>query len=88
MYKESFENRFLVETDRLYAAEGQRLMLDRDVSINRLTNGSRVCVCVLLLFHFSCSPIHSMKDLSVPFAFYGVLLCVWVSFRYLNTCTM
>ncbi|XP_053471325.1 cullin-4A isoform X2 [Ictalurus furcatus] len=31
VYKESFENRFLVETDRLYAAEGQRLMLDRDV---------------------------------------------------------
>lgn len=50
MYKESFENRFLVETDRLYAAEGQRLMLDRDVSINRLTNGSRVCVCVYSYF--------------------------------------
>ncbi|MCJ8747848.1 hypothetical protein PDJAM_G00158090 [Pangasius djambal] len=31
VYKESFENRFLIETDRLYAAEGQRLMLDRDV---------------------------------------------------------
>ncbi|XP_036413366.1 cullin-4A [Colossoma macropomum] len=31
VYKESFEQRFLVETDRLYAAEGQRLMLERDV---------------------------------------------------------
>ncbi|KAG7315715.1 hypothetical protein KOW79_020581 [Hemibagrus wyckioides] len=31
VYKESFENRFLIETDRLYAAEGQRLMLERDV---------------------------------------------------------
>ena len=32
VYKESFEERFLVETNRLYAAEGQRLMQERDVS--------------------------------------------------------
>uniref|UniRef100_A0A8K9X9S8 Cullin 4A n=1 Tax=Oncorhynchus mykiss TaxID=8022 RepID=A0A8K9X9S8_ONCMY len=31
VYKESFEERFLMETDRLYAAEGQRLMQERDV---------------------------------------------------------
>uniref|UniRef100_A0A8C8DVI6 Cullin-4A n=1 Tax=Oryzias sinensis TaxID=183150 RepID=A0A8C8DVI6_9TELE len=31
VYKDSFEERFLAETDRLYAAEGQRLMQERDV---------------------------------------------------------
>lgn len=31
VYKDSFEQRFLSETNRLYAAEGQRLMQDRDV---------------------------------------------------------
>uniref|UniRef100_A0A667ZAS0 Cullin-4A n=1 Tax=Myripristis murdjan TaxID=586833 RepID=A0A667ZAS0_9TELE len=31
VYKDSFEERFLVETNRLYAAEGQRLMQERDV---------------------------------------------------------
>uniref|UniRef100_A0AAZ3SQC6 Cullin family profile domain-containing protein n=1 Tax=Oncorhynchus tshawytscha TaxID=74940 RepID=A0AAZ3SQC6_ONCTS len=31
VYKESFEERFLMETNRLYAAEGQRLMQERDV---------------------------------------------------------
>uniref|UniRef100_A0A8C5GVD2 Cullin family profile domain-containing protein n=1 Tax=Gouania willdenowi TaxID=441366 RepID=A0A8C5GVD2_GOUWI len=31
VYKDSFEERFLCETNRLYAAEGQRLMQDRDV---------------------------------------------------------
>ncbi|CAB1327449.1 unnamed protein product [Coregonus sp. 'balchen'] len=30
VYKESFEERFLMETNRLYAAEGQRLMQERD----------------------------------------------------------
>uniref|UniRef100_A0A667ZBI4 Cullin 4A n=1 Tax=Myripristis murdjan TaxID=586833 RepID=A0A667ZBI4_9TELE len=30
VYKDSFEERFLVETNRLYAAEGQRLMQERD----------------------------------------------------------
>lgn len=32
VYKDSFEERFLMETNRLYAAEGQRLMQERDVS--------------------------------------------------------
>lgn len=32
VYKTSFEERFLVETNRLYAAEGQRLLQERDVS--------------------------------------------------------
>lgn len=32
VYKDSFEERFLTETNRLYAAEGQRLMQERDVS--------------------------------------------------------
>lgn len=32
VYKDSFEERFLIETNRLYAAEGQRLMQQRDVS--------------------------------------------------------
>lgn len=32
VYRDSFEERFLSETDRLYAAEGQRLMQERDVS--------------------------------------------------------
>lgn len=32
VYKDSFEERFLIETNRLYAAEGQRLMQERDVS--------------------------------------------------------
>ncbi|KAI2668844.1 Cullin-4A [Labeo rohita] len=31
VYKDSFEQRFLMETNRLYAAEGQRLMQERDV---------------------------------------------------------
>lgn len=31
VYKISFEERFLIETNRLYAAEGQRLMQERDV---------------------------------------------------------
>lgn len=31
VYKDSFEERFLSETNRLYAAEGQRLMQERDV---------------------------------------------------------
>uniref|UniRef100_A0A8C1RDU4 Cullin-4A n=1 Tax=Cyprinus carpio TaxID=7962 RepID=A0A8C1RDU4_CYPCA len=31
VYKDSFEQRFLMETNRLYAAEGQRFMQDRDV---------------------------------------------------------
>lgn len=31
VYKDSFEERFLTETNRLYAAEGQRLMQERDV---------------------------------------------------------
>nr|AAI65630.1 Cul4a protein [Danio rerio] len=31
VYKDSFEQRFLSETTRLYAAEGQRLMQERDV---------------------------------------------------------
>ncbi|XP_077569029.1 cullin-4A [Stigmatopora nigra] len=31
VYKVSFEERFLVETNRMFAAEGQRLMQDRDV---------------------------------------------------------
>ncbi|XP_008308129.1 cullin-4A isoform X1 [Cynoglossus semilaevis] len=31
VYKNSFEERFLVETNRLYAAEGQRLLQERDV---------------------------------------------------------
>uniref|UniRef100_A0A3Q3QXU7 Cullin family profile domain-containing protein n=1 Tax=Monopterus albus TaxID=43700 RepID=A0A3Q3QXU7_MONAL len=30
VYKDSFEERFLIETNRLYAAEGQRLMQERD----------------------------------------------------------
>uniref|UniRef100_A0A673BBH6 Cullin-4A n=1 Tax=Sphaeramia orbicularis TaxID=375764 RepID=A0A673BBH6_9TELE len=32
VYKDSFEEQFLIETNRLYAAEGQRLMQERDVS--------------------------------------------------------
>uniref|UniRef100_A0A665W8E3 Cullin 4A n=1 Tax=Echeneis naucrates TaxID=173247 RepID=A0A665W8E3_ECHNA len=31
VYKDSFEERFLIETNRLYAAEGQLLMQERDV---------------------------------------------------------
>lgn len=31
VYKEAFEDKFLIETNRLYAAEGQRLMQERDV---------------------------------------------------------
>jgi cullin-4 len=31
IYEEAFEHRFLAATDRLYAAEGQRLMQERDV---------------------------------------------------------
>uniref|UniRef100_A0A673BCL5 Cullin family profile domain-containing protein n=1 Tax=Sphaeramia orbicularis TaxID=375764 RepID=A0A673BCL5_9TELE len=31
VYKDSFEEQFLIETNRLYAAEGQRLMQERDV---------------------------------------------------------
>ncbi len=32
IYQDSFEQRFLEETNRLFAAEGQRLMQERDVS--------------------------------------------------------
>jgi len=31
IYQDSFEQRFLEETNRLYAAEGQRLMQEREV---------------------------------------------------------
>lgn len=31
IYQDSFEHRFLEETNRLYAAEGQRLMQEREV---------------------------------------------------------
>uniref|UniRef100_A0AAQ5ZE84 Cullin family profile domain-containing protein n=1 Tax=Amphiprion ocellaris TaxID=80972 RepID=A0AAQ5ZE84_AMPOC len=43
VYKDSFEERFLTETNRLYAAEGQRLMQERDVSetVNRSVSRSR-----------------------------------------------
>lgn len=43
VYKDSFEERFLTETNRLYAAEGQRLMQERDVS--ELINGSMFLEC-------------------------------------------
>lgn len=43
VYKDSFEERFLIETNRLYAAEGQRLMQERDVS--ETFNGSMILVC-------------------------------------------
>lgn len=33
IYQESFEQRFLEETNRLYAAEGQRLMQEREVML-------------------------------------------------------
>ena len=42
VYKDSFEERFLIETNRLYAAEGQRLMQERDVS-ETLDNKSVSC---------------------------------------------
>uniref|UniRef100_A0A8C6PFJ4 Cullin-4A n=1 Tax=Nothobranchius furzeri TaxID=105023 RepID=A0A8C6PFJ4_NOTFU len=55
VYRDSFEERFLTETNRLYAAEGQRLMQERDVS--EMINSSvyhavkvncelAVCACV------------------------------------------
>lgn len=44
VYRDSFEERFLTETDRLYAAEGQRLMLERDVSQDTPTLVQRACV--------------------------------------------
>ena len=31
IYQDAFEKKFLTATDRLYAAEGQRLMQERDV---------------------------------------------------------
>lgn len=46
VYKDSFEERFLIETNRLYAAEGQRLMQERDVS--ETVNGSAVCVYYII----------------------------------------
>ena len=33
IYQTAFESKFLEATDRLYAAEGQRLMQERDVSV-------------------------------------------------------
>lgn len=36
IYQESFEQRFLEETNRLYAAEGQRLMQEREVTYDAL----------------------------------------------------
>lgn len=49
VYKESFEERFLVETNRLYAAEGQRLMQERDVSSHSPLLSHGLADCVLLL---------------------------------------
>lgn len=34
IYQDSFEQRFLEETNRLYAAEGQKLMQEREVFKN------------------------------------------------------
>jgi len=34
IYQEAFESKFLQATDRLYAAEGQRLMQERDVRVS------------------------------------------------------
>lgn len=34
IYQDSFEQRFLEETNRLYAAEGQKLMQEREVLKN------------------------------------------------------
>uniref|UniRef100_A0A673G184 Cullin-4A n=1 Tax=Sinocyclocheilus rhinocerous TaxID=307959 RepID=A0A673G184_9TELE len=47
VYKDSFEQRFLTETNRLYAAEGQRLMQERDVRVflpHSHTDALHVCV--------------------------------------------
>uniref|UniRef100_A0A8C2WCH1 Cullin 4A n=1 Tax=Cyclopterus lumpus TaxID=8103 RepID=A0A8C2WCH1_CYCLU len=44
VYKDSFEERFLVETNRLYAAEGQRLTF-KGISLNQRTD---VCACIPL----------------------------------------
>ena len=57
VYKESFEERFLTETNRLYAAEGQRLMQERDV---RYTSPDHVqnhtLVIVMLLIYLTRPP--------------------------------
>lgn len=54
VYKECFEKRFLSETERLYAAEGQTLMQEREVSTNHIPSHkahAHVCVyeCVLVV---------------------------------------
>uniref|UniRef100_A0A8C9Z625 Cullin-4A n=1 Tax=Sander lucioperca TaxID=283035 RepID=A0A8C9Z625_SANLU len=58
VYKDSFEERFLIETNRLYAAEGQRLMQERDCNIcvpglSILLDGNRLTELVLLYQLFS-----------------------------------
>lgn len=52
VYKQSFEVWFLVETNRLYAAEGQRLMQERDVSSHSPLLSHGLADCVLLLKEF------------------------------------
>lgn len=52
VYKDSFEERFLIETNRLYAAEGQRLMQERDVS--EAVNGFTVFI-VFTVSHWQMS---------------------------------
>ncbi len=61
MYKDSFEQPFLSETNRLYAAEGQRLMQERDVRAFPLhshtdTFHTHVCVCSSVLMFFTQVP--------------------------------
>lgn len=47
IYHDSFEKKFLEATDRLYAAEGQRLMQERDVSIRLKRDCIKGKICTL-----------------------------------------
>uniref|UniRef100_A0A452VDS0 Cullin-4B n=1 Tax=Ursus maritimus TaxID=29073 RepID=A0A452VDS0_URSMA len=73
IYQDSFEQRFLEETNRLYAAEGQKLMQEREISNsldqyhnNNLTEFSLKCLAFLFtVFNakmFEISGLNSLLD--------------------------
>lgn len=47
IYQDSFEQRFLEETNRLYAAEGQRLMQEREVMYLFTVSDFKALCCIL-----------------------------------------
>lgn len=63
-YRDAFEDIFLLETKRLYAAEGQRLMLERDVS--------RTLLRLVCIIHVSLTAMLVSRFRSICIMWLGV----------------